>query len=80
VVSQSVAADGTGFRGFAFNYIVRSEGRVDEVLAEAERAGGTMVKPAQTPQWGGHFGYFADPDGYLWKVAAGAGGEAFAAE
>lgn len=19
--------------------------------------------------WGGYFGYFADPDGYLWKVA-----------
>jgi len=20
-------------------------------------------------KWGGHFGYFSDPDGYLWKVA-----------
>jgi len=20
--------------------------------------------------WGGYFGYFSDPDGYLWKVAA----------
>jgi len=31
----------------------------------------------QRAQWGGYFGYFADPDGYLWKVAVGAG---FAAE
>jgi uncharacterized protein len=75
-----VPADGSGFRGFAFNYIVRSEGRVDEVLAEAERAGGKIVKPGQSPQWGGYFGYFSDPDGNLWKVAAGAGGDPFAAE
>jgi uncharacterized protein len=75
-----VAADGSGFRSFAFNYIVSSDGRVDEVLAEAERAGGTIVKPGQRPQWGGYFGYFADPDGNLWKVAAGEGGAAFAAE
>jgi catechol 2,3-dioxygenase-like lactoylglutathione lyase family enzyme len=75
-----VPADGSGFRAFAFNYIVSSEGRVDEVLAEAERAGGKIVKPGESPQWGGYYGYFSDPDGNLWKVAAGAGGGAFAAE
>ena len=58
-------------------YVVRSEARVDAVLAEAERAGGKIAKPAQRAQWGGYFGYFADPDGYLWKAAVGAG---FAAE
>src|SRR5213593_3624056 len=42
-----VAADGSGFRGFTVSYIVRSEERVAEVLAEAERAGGTIVRPAQ---------------------------------
>src|SRR3954462_14049684 len=41
-----VPADGNGFRGIAFSYIVRSEERVDAVLAEAERAGGTISKPA----------------------------------
>jgi uncharacterized protein len=65
-----VAADGDGFRGFTLNYIVSSAERVDEVLAQAERAGGKVVKPAQRAQWGGYFGYFSDPDGYLWKVAA----------
>ena len=72
-----VAADGSGFRGITLSYVVRSEGRADAVLAEAERAGGKIAKPAQRAQWGGYFGYFADPDGYLWKVAVGAG---FAAE
>ena len=72
-----VAADGSGFRGITLSYVVCSEARVDAVLAEAERAGGKIAKPAQRAQWGGYFGYFADPDGYLWKAAVGAG---FAAE
>jgi catechol 2,3-dioxygenase-like lactoylglutathione lyase family enzyme len=75
-----VASDGSGFRGFTLSYIVRSEERVDAVLAEAERAGGTIARPAQHSPWGGRFGYFTDPDGYLWKVAAGAGHPPFAAE
>jgi uncharacterized protein len=50
---------------------VRSNERVDGVLAEAEQGGGVIVKPAQAAHWGGHFGYFADPDGYLWKVVSG---------
>jgi catechol 2,3-dioxygenase-like lactoylglutathione lyase family enzyme len=68
-----VAADGSGFRGIALNYIVPSAERVDAALAEAERAGGTIARPAQHAPWGGYFGYFADPDGYLWKVASAAG-------
>jgi hypothetical protein len=27
------------------------------------------VKEAAATQWG-YFGYFSDPDGYLWKVAS----------
>ena len=73
-----VPHDGSGFRGVTFSYLVRSEARVDEILAEAERAGGKIIRPAQRAQWGGYFGYFADPDGYLWKVAAGAGEQPFA--
>ncbi len=67
-----VAADGSGFRGVTLAYNVGSPERVDEVLAEAERAGGEIVKPAQPTFWGGYGGYFADPDGHLWEVATGA--------
>jgi uncharacterized protein len=63
---------GSGFRGVTLSYIVRSQDRVDDVLAEAERAGGTIVKPAAASEWGGYSGYFADPEGYLWEVASGA--------
>jgi catechol 2,3-dioxygenase-like lactoylglutathione lyase family enzyme len=68
----NVAADGSGFRGVTLAYNVRSEERVDAVLAEAQRAGGEIAKPAQRASWGGYGGYFADPDGYLWEVATGA--------
>jgi uncharacterized protein len=72
-----VAADGTGFRGVTLSYIVRSEDRVAEVLAEAERAGATIVKPAERSQWGGASGHFADPDGFIWRFASGGGGAPF---
>ena len=32
--------------------------------------GGSVVKEAAAAQWGGYFGYFSDPGGYLWKVAS----------
>jgi uncharacterized protein len=64
--------EGSGFRGVTLAYVVRSGERVDEVLAEAEAAGGTIVKPAQQAAWGGYSGYFADPEGYLWEIASGA--------
>ena len=68
----TVPADGTGFRGVTLAYNVRSPERVDEVLVEAERAGGTIVKPAEPTSWGGYGGYFADTEGHLWEVATGA--------
>ena len=48
---------------------VGSPAEVDAALAEAERAGAALVKPAAETFWGGYSGYFSDPDGYLWEVA-----------
>ena len=67
-----VSPDGEGFRGVTLAYNVRSEKRVDEVLAEAEQAGASIVKEPEHTAWGGYSGYFADPEGYLWEVATGA--------
>ena len=44
---------------------------VDDVMGNAVAAGGSVVKAAAGTQWG-YFGYFSDPDGYLWKVATDA--------
>jgi uncharacterized protein len=65
-----VPADGSGFRGVSLHFIVASTEGVQEVMANAEAAGASIVKQAAASPWGGYFGYFGDPDGYLWKVAA----------
>ena len=67
--------DGSGFNGIVFNYVVRSEARVDEVLEEAKKAGATILKPAAKLQWGGYGGSFADPDGYIWNIGYSAVGK-----
>jgi uncharacterized protein len=64
-----VSADREGFAGFSLAYNTRSRGEVDAVLAEAERAGARILKPAEEAFWGGYSGYFADPDGFAWEVA-----------
>lgn len=62
-------AEGSGFGAVALAHNTRSRDEVAAVLAEAERAGGRVVAPAEDVFWGGHRGYFADPDGHLWEVA-----------
>lgn len=47
---------------------VASAAEVDDVMAQAERAGATIVKPAGKTFWGGYAGYFQDPDGHLWEI------------
>jgi uncharacterized protein len=65
-----VSSEGSGFRGVSFHHIVSSNAEVDEVMAAAVKAGGAVVKEAAGTDWG-YFGYFSDPDGYLWKAATG---------
>jgi len=64
-----VSSEGSGFRGVSFHFIVPSSEAVDEVMGNAVAAGGGVVKEAAVAPWG-YFGYFSDPDGYLWKVAS----------
>ncbi len=54
---------------FSLAHNVASKAQVDAVMAEAGKAGATIVKPAQDVFWGGYTGYFQDPDGHLWEVA-----------
>ncbi len=73
--AEALAEDATvpftpaGFRAITLAHNVRAKELVAQVLAEAEQAGARIVKPAQDVFWGGHSGYFADPDGHLWEVA-----------
>ena len=57
-----------GPTNFTLGHNVASREEVDDVMAQAERTGATIVKPAQPTFWGGYAGYFQDPDGHLWEV------------
>ncbi|MTB71809.1 VOC family protein [Arsenicicoccus sp. MKL-02] len=60
------------FPGITLAHNCRERHEVDELVAAAEAAGGTVVKPPAEAFWGGYSGYVADPDGYLWEIAWGA--------
>src|SRR4030081_700739 len=63
------ALGGHGAPGIELAHNVRSPEEVGTVLAEAERAGATIVRPAARAEWGGVTGAFADPEGDVWEVA-----------
>lgn len=54
---------------FSLAHNVGSKEEVDAVMAQAQRAGAHLAKPAQPTFYGGYAGYFQDPDGHLWEVA-----------
>lgn len=58
-----------GFAGMALAYNTRSRDEVSVVLDRAAAAGGRVTRAARDVSWGGHNGYFTDPDGHLWEVA-----------
>ncbi len=62
-------ADIQGFSGMTLAHNVREKEDVAPILAAAKAAGGRILKSAQDVFWGGHHGYFADPDGHVWEVA-----------
>ena len=64
-----LAPNERGFGGITLAYNARSKKDVDAVIAQAERAGARILKPAEETPWGGYAGYFADLDGHPWEVA-----------
>jgi len=58
-----------GHGASTFSYNVADKADVARVLSRAEAAGGRVLKPAHDIFWGGHTGYFADPEGHIWEVA-----------
>ncbi len=63
-----VPPEGSGFRGVSFHFITDTREAVDDAMRSAIAAGASVTKEAAATEWGGYFGYFSDPDGYLWKV------------
>jgi uncharacterized protein len=69
LAEDSVVSDPGGWGGVTLAYNVRSPAEADAVLADAEAAGGTILRPGAETFWGGYSGVFADPDGHPWEVA-----------
>lgn len=60
---------GQSVPGIELAHNVRAPEDVAAVLAEAQRAGGTVLRTAARTDWGGTSGAFADLDGHVWEVA-----------
>lgn len=58
--------------GTTFNMIVGLEAPadVDAAIAKAEKAGASVVMPAEDQFWGARFGMVRDPFGHLWAFNA----------
>lgn len=66
-IGLDVADLGAGRATLGYN--CREKDEVGALLAQVEHAGGKILKPASDVFWGGHNGYFSDPDGHIWEVA-----------
>ena len=53
---------------FTLGYNVARREEVDTVMAEAVKAGASVLKPCADTAWGGYAGYFQDPDGHVWEI------------
>jgi uncharacterized protein len=69
LAEDTVVDDNGGWGGITLAHNVHSPAEVDAVLAEAEAAGATILRPGAETFWGGYSGVFVDPDGHPWEVA-----------
>jgi uncharacterized protein len=57
------------FGGVMLAMNLDSPADVDDAIAIASAAGGTVLKPANALEWGMYHGHIADPDGHVWEIA-----------
>lgn len=58
-----------GHGAMTLGHNVSEKSEVAAVLDAAKAAGAHILKPASDVFWGGHHGYFQDPEGHIWEVA-----------
>lgn len=64
-----VPVDALGVGASTLGYNAREKSEVAQILDLVAAAGGIVLKPAADVFWGGHHGYFKDPEGHIWEVA-----------
>jgi hypothetical protein len=63
------ADDGAGWSGITLAHNVASRQEVDDLVARAFAAGGTITREPGETFYGGYAGVFRDLDGHAWEVA-----------
>lgn len=63
-----IAVEDMGRGATTFSYNVRDKAEVAPLLERAQAAGGRTLRAASDVFWGGHNGYFSDPEGNIWEV------------
>jgi catechol 2,3-dioxygenase-like lactoylglutathione lyase family enzyme len=58
-----------GHGAMTLGYNCRAKEDVGTILIAAKAAGADILKPAADVFWGGHHGFFRDPDGQIWEIA-----------
>ena len=53
---------------FTLGHNVARREQVEEIMAEAAKAGAEVIKPAQDTFYGGYAGYFRVPNGHVWEI------------
>ena len=69
LAEDSTVEDSGGWGGVTLAHNVRSASEVDEVLDQAQAAGGVIGRRGAETEWGGYSGIFIDPDGHPWEIA-----------
>ncbi|WP_353471596.1 VOC family protein [Salipiger sp. H15] len=66
---MGVEPEALGHGAMTLAHNVGSAEEVDALMASAEAAGAKILRPGGAVHWGGHIGYFADPEGHVWEIA-----------
>ena len=70
-LAQDIGLDAgeLGHGAMTLSYNVREKPEVVALIEAASAAGARVLKAPADVFWGGHHGYFSDPDGHIWEVA-----------
>ena len=66
---MGVSVKKLGHGAATYSHNVAEKGDVGVVMTQAEAAGAQVLRPPHDVFWGGHIGYFSDPEGHVWEVA-----------
>lgn len=64
-----VPVDSLGHGAATYAYNVAEKAEVAQILDRARAAGAAILQEAHDVFWGGHIGYFEDPEGHIWEIA-----------